>query len=721
VSISRRSFLRASAAGVAQSSCFWKSAAFLWGLPHRSQNFQPRENLPSLTAKNPSGIPLMVAQNFSHHFDPAYLSNGLIGIRPGLNPLAQAPTAVSGFVDRYIPYQMEALAPAPYPLMVDLVVSGISLLERPDLVTIQRQSLDMSTGELLTQMTFSPGPVRFDIEVLQFASRSVPALLCQEVRITPSDDAFASIVAQIGTRGVPGTVERDRPPEQTGIDLVMGFRSHGGLSDLGAAVMILVQTGIEYADQPLSTDEGVTRLFRLEGKGGQTCRFRTVAAMVSKFYHPEPYLESIRMASWGAVLGFDLLRNQNRAAWSELWKSRIQVTGDPASQKVLDASFFYLHSSLNHSDQTGMPPFGLSQTRAYYGHSFWDTESWSLLPVLLASPSTAKSLLEFRRRSLDYARKLADLYGYRGAQFPWEAAPVGGFESTPTFAATGWEEQHITPDVGLAFWEYQVATGDQEFLKQATWPVLKAVAEWITSRGVYTSRGFEILHIMGPDEGMPNVNNDAYVNLICKLVLKDAIACAAQVGIAAPAEWGRAAHLMFLPIQHHKDIVLPCENPPQGRNYPTGGLDMLTLHDPPLSKELIRNTFNYQEAIRAHQPPAIGFAEAAIAATAAWLGYRDKARQLFQAAWRGDWIEPFGMLKEAPVETYGCFLTNCGSLLQTAMLGFTGLRIREGSWAAYPAILPEGWSRIEIDRIWIRGKPVRVAAENGKPAVLSGE
>jgi protein-glucosylgalactosylhydroxylysine glucosidase len=661
----------------------------------------------------------MVARNFSLHFDPAYLSNGLIGIRPGPNPLAQSPAAVSGFVDRYIPYQMQALSPAPYPLMLDILVNDVSFLQRPDLVRVRRQSLDMQTGELQTQLSFLPGGQHLELEVLQFASRTVPALLCQEVRVTASTDVRASLVAQIGKRGVPGTVNQDRAPEQTEIDLVMGFRSHGGLSELGAAVMVAPGPGIQKTDQLASTDEAVTRLYNLNGKGGQNYRLYAIAAMVSGFYHPEPYLESIRMASWGAVLGFDFLRSQNRQAWTELWKSRVKVIGDPESQKALDASFFYLHSSLNASDQTGMPPFGLSQTRAYYGHSFWDTESWSLMPVMLASPPTARALLKFRRGSLGYARKLAALYGYRGAQFPWEAAPVGGYESTPTFAATGWEEQHITPDVALGFWEYQVAAGDEEFLRQATWPVMEAVAEWIASRGVYTSRGFEIRHIMGPDEGMPNVNNDSYVNLICKMVLEAAAACAGRVGVAAPPEWRRAARLMFLPVDHERNIILPCEHPPEGRNYPTGGLDMLTLHDPPVSKDLIRNTFNYQEAIRVHQAPAIGFAAAGTAATAAWLGYREKARQLFQASWQDDWIEPFGMLKEAPVETYGCFLTNCGSLLQTAMLGFTGLRVREGNWAAYPAILPEGWSRIEIDRIWVRGRPQRLVVENGKRAVMS--
>lgn len=242
----------------------------------------------------------------------------------------------------------------------------------------------------------------------------------------------------------------------------------------------------------------------------------------------------------------------------------------------------------------------------------------------------------------------------------------------------------------------------------------KREAAWITSRGIYTARGYEIHHIMGPDEGMPNVNNDAYVNLISKMVLQAAVSCAQKAGETPLPEWQQAAQRMYLPVDRSRNIVLPCDEPLQGNRYPIGGLDMLTVHDPPISPALLRNTFNYEETFRAKRPPSIGFATAAVAATAAFLGYRDTARQLFHASWQGDWIEPFGMLKEAPVETYGCFLTHCGSLLQTAMFGFTGLRVREGNWRAYPAVLPEGWSRIEIDRIWVRGEAKRLIAENGK-------
>jgi trehalose/maltose hydrolase-like predicted phosphorylase len=96
---------------------------------------------------------------------------------------------------------------------------------------------------------------------------------------------------------------------------------------------------------------------------------------VSQFYHPEPDLEAIRLARWGASFGCDSLCQQNRSLWADLWKSRVKVSGDTDDQRLLDAAFFYLHSSLHDTTGTGMPLFWLSQFRQYFGHSFWDTES----------------------------------------------------------------------------------------------------------------------------------------------------------------------------------------------------------------------------------------------------------------------------------------------------------------------------------------------------------
>lgn len=678
--------------------------------------------------------PVFVIEDFSGKFEPAYLSNGLIGIRPGPNPLAKAPAQVSGFAFTDVAYAMQSLSPAPYPFETDIRVGTtgtVGILEYSDSLKITRQALDMSTGELTTQFTFNPpnGP-SLNVEVLQFASRSVPSLLCQEIRIVASADADVTFVPAINSEGTLATPNITAPPARTNIDLVAGFESRGNLSKLGVAVAISTPDAPARSLDLLPTTAALTRAYAVHLKAGEPFRFRTLAAMVTDTYHPEPALEAVRLAGWGTALSFDELRNANRAAWSDLWRSRIRIIGDTDAQRVVDCAFFYLHSSVHPSTLTGMPPFGLSQFRYYYGHSFWDTESWSLLPFVLTNPATARALVDFRRRGLPAAERQAKLYGYRGAQFPWEAAPVGGgFETTPTFAATGWIEQHSSPDFALGLWEYQVATNDASFLREGTWPILNAVAQWIESRGVFTDRGFEIQHIMGPDEGVPNINNNSYMNLICKMVLTAAIRCAQTMGFTPPDAWAKIRDALVLPLDRTKNIVLPYDNPPpaESREYSVGGLDFLIVHDPPISIDLLRNTYQAELAPHGGRPAgalmgtiphAIGFAVAAMAATAAFLGEKQQAAQLFEASWKESWLDPWGMIREVSTEDYGVFLTDFGSILQTVLLGFTGLRVSEGDWAKYPASLPQGWTRIEVDRLWMRGRPVRLVATDASKAKL---
>jgi trehalose/maltose hydrolase-like predicted phosphorylase len=343
----------------------------------------------------------------------------------------------------------------------------------------------MTSGELLTEMVFTPSRgSKLRLKVLQFACRAVPSLICQEITLSLSSDGKVEVFAGIDATDFSGSVYSTRPPERTEADLAVGYLSQGGLSKLGVAIAVAASDDFKSLGGQVTGQASFAAGFSLEAKGGQTYRFPTIAAMVSDFYQPAPEQEAVRQAKWGALLGIDQLRSQNRDLWSELWKSRVKVYGDSDSQRVLDSAFFYLHSSLHPSNKNGMAPFGLSQFDYYYGHSFWDTESWSLLPITLVSPATARSLLEFRVRGLKSAKHLAALYGYRGAQFPWEASPTDGADVTPTFAGTGWEEQHVTPDIALGFWEYQMATADEDFLHEGTWPVLRAVAEWIESHGV---------------------------------------------------------------------------------------------------------------------------------------------------------------------------------------------------------------------------------------------
>jgi len=135
-------------------------------------------------------------------------------------------------------------------------------------------------------------------------------------------------------------------------------------------------------------------------------------------------------------------------------------------------------------------------------------------------------------------------------------------------------------------------------------------------------------------------------------------------------------------------------------------------------ESVLKRTWNSYRMVMSTKPK-IAFARAAESSLVAVMGDRKGAARLFRDSWQSDWLEPFGMMREAAPRTEGCFLTNYGSLLRTAMLGFTGLRVNEGEWNKFEATLPENWNSIEIERIYIRGQEKRISAHHGKKAEIS--
>jgi protein-glucosylgalactosylhydroxylysine glucosidase len=159
-----------------------------------------------------------------------------------------------------------------------------------------------------------------------------------------------------------------------------------------------------------------------------------------------------------------------------------------------------------------------------------------------------------------------------------------------------------------------------------------------------------------------------------------------------------------------------------------GMLQFLLVHNPPVAAATLRATWEYEEQVRADQPAspgnpaspgAPGFTAPPMAAAAAFFGDRESARRIFHDAWKPYWREPFGVTSEYRHNDFGCYLTNYGSLLQNTLLGFTGLRIVEGDWDVYPAGLPAGWTSVACDRIWVKGRPMRLLAEHGRRAALT--
>src|SRR6188508_2535562 len=82
---------------------------------------------------------------------PAYLSNGVIGLRVLDIPLRPGVVIVSGLSGRHPVAGIEAAARAPYPLAADVAIDGLWLSEAPSRATFRRQAYDFSCGELVSE------------------------------------------------------------------------------------------------------------------------------------------------------------------------------------------------------------------------------------------------------------------------------------------------------------------------------------------------------------------------------------------------------------------------------------------------------------------------------------------------------------------------------------------------------------------------------------------
>ena len=238
--------------------------------------------------------------------------------------------------------------------------------------------------------------------------------------------------------------------------------------------------------------------------------------------------------------GYAQLALESAKEWNTRVWSKIPVTiqsKDPVDQLAIRFAQYHLHiMTPAHDNRMNIAAKGLSG-EGYKGHTFWDTEIFTLPYFTFSEPATARKLEEYRYLSMPGAHRKAKENGYEGAQFPWESAWLDDGEVTPVWGAadivTGlpiriWSgdlEQHITSDVAYGAWQYYKVTGDQDFMNRYGYELIMDTAKFWVSR-LETSETDDLYHInnvMGPDEYKEHINDNAFTNYMAYWNIKKAI------------------------------------------------------------------------------------------------------------------------------------------------------------------------------------------------------
>ncbi len=237
---------------------------------------------------------------------------------------------------------------------------------------------------------------------------------------------------------------------------------------------------------------------------------------------------------------FTHLLGSNTKRWDRLWQRFDMMIDTGATyQEVLRLHLFHLLQTVSPNSidlDVGAPARGI-HGEAYRGHIFWD--ELFIFPLLnLRIPDITRSLLRYRYRRLDQARRNSRDAGFRGALFPWQSGSDGR-EETQTLhlnpRSGRWIpdytqlQRHVNAAVAYNVWQYYQVTRDREFLSFYGAEMILEIARFWASLARYKPalNRYEILGVMGPDEyhdrypdsDEPGLNNNAYTNIMAVWVL----------------------------------------------------------------------------------------------------------------------------------------------------------------------------------------------------------
>jgi trehalose/maltose hydrolase-like predicted phosphorylase len=600
-------------------------------------------------------------------------------------------------------------------------------------VSAYRQVLDMRTGTARTSYHWTVGSQRMSVRVETFISRADPSL--SVVRLTLAPQYRGRLRVRFALVGWPPPrrlalatlekAERDWKPADIWYPGHMAVRSRAATQIPGGARLSLTSSPEGRPTTTLAQAAAITWGKELPGltarttaaedtarveiafdaSRGRSYTFTQVVSTASSIDGPQPLPRATRQAQTSRARGYEALAANNARAWRQRWQTDIEITGDPQLQRVVRSMLFYLLCSADSGTRLGIPPMGLSSA-GYYGHIFWDSDTWMFPSLLVTHPDVAHSLVSFRARTLAAAQANAQQNGYRGAMYPWEADERGQ-ETTPHFAVqNARSEIHVTGDVAMAQWQYYLATGDSAWLAREGYPVIRETADFWVSRATpdSTSGKYHIRNVVSVSEGLIGVSDDAYTNAVARKNLEVATLASKRLGTPADPRWEQVATKLHMPYDSASHFFRTYEGAPDST---LGDVTPLLAYPlgVPMSEQAKRSQLEQAARSLLAEGPGAMMGSTLLSVDAAELGDRALIDSLLPHSYQPHLKGPFLMLSETPTNDAVDFVTGAGGFLQQVIYGYTGLRLRNaGLEPGFPAILPSKITRLVLRNVYSRGK-----------------
>jgi protein-glucosylgalactosylhydroxylysine glucosidase len=633
-------------------------------------------------------------------------ANGMIGLVSSPDPMKVQDVVLNGVYDYYQRGRVSNILKVFNHVNMNMIVGGVYVDKKT--AKDYRQTLDMKKAELITTFNIEgKGKVKHTMMAL----RHLPYTALSIVEVTAEADIEIEPMSVIEAPNHLSDVrnlyaEIDRPHVKIPLMSSVAWSPSGKYKVAASNSFIFEE---KHGTEPdiIHEDWDYNRhlaKFKKKLKKGETYSFCVVASVVSSKTFADPHNEAERLTIFAALEGRDRLLKRHYEAWNKLWESDIIIEGDLVAQRDVRSALYHLYSFAREGTAFSLSPMGLSGL-GYNGHVFWDTELWMYPPILMLQPDIAKSILDYRFERLEAARQNAFSHGYQGAMFPWESSD-DGTEDTPVWALTGPFQHHITGCIGWSYWKYYQVTKDKEWLREQGYPLLKEVADFWASRVERNGVGqYDINNVIGANEWMENIDNNAFTNGMAITVLRQATQAAQELGLKPNPDWNHVAD--NIPILKFPDGTTRENRTYNGEIIKQADANLLSY---PLNivqgKDAIERDLKYYEPRFSPNGPAMG--GAILATLYSRFGDEQKAYEMFLKSYQPNQVPPFGVISETAGGTNPYFATGAGGMLQAILSGFGGLEITDAGIQQLKTKLPKEWKSLTITGVGVEKKTFTV-------------
>ena len=665
------------------------------------------------------------------------VANGYLGVRGTVDEAGSAAFAAVDLAGVYDQNGQRWREPvnAPNGLFAELRLDGAPMaLGRREPLSHSLE-LDYRHGVFRRETDF--GPVT--VESRRIASLARPHLMTSEIRLCFAGDCEAELRAGIST-----DIWDINGPHLFDFRLqsgeLLGCEARTGEKQIPLAVVQAFRADFAAEERFEAGEGGVFRVLRFPVKAGDCLALSLFAAVYTGLDCPDPAASATALARQSRDAGFDACLREHEAAWERVWaRSCVELEGDEEAARALHASQYHLNSiAPRHSDRLSIPARGLSG-QTYKGAVFWDSEIFLFPMFVYTQPEIARSLLRYRIDTLPGARTKAASYGYRGAFYAWESQEGGAegctdfnvvdvFTHRPVRTYFRDKQIHISADVAYALWEYCQITGDRSLLEEGGAEAILECARFYLSRASarLDRDALELTDVIGPDEYHERVSNNAFTNEMVRACAESALGLEALFRdrpgwleallekLDYAADWARLRQLAErLRRPKSRDGVIEqfdgyfaledcgleavrarLRDPREywGGDHGVAGptqiikqadvLALMALLPERFSDEEVQAAWDYYEPRTEH---GSSLSACMYALTACRIGRLDRAWELFL---RSASIDLTGGGKQWAGEIYigGTHPASNGGAWSIAVLGFAGLRVRDGVLTLQPRL-----------------------------------